>query len=255
VKTISRNEAEFTRERKVDLVRMQRNADPAQHPFEKPREYTRALNAVKMDKIFARPFVAALNGHSDSVFSLCRHPDSLTHVFSGSCDGGNYTPLPCARALPVSTLQAHHLSLMRVCAELKVWNLSTRVCLTTLPAHRGFVRGIALGHDNTSVITVGDDKTIKLWPLSLDALRNGLPEDIQVCSHAHRALAPLLPTSHYVCVSSLSLSPAPHDLPRRARLLGGKPHGQAAHLRHLRSGHPLVGRDTRLAHRHVRVGL
>lgn len=176
VKTISRNEAEFTRERKVDLVRMQRNVDPAQHPFEKPREYTRALNAVKMDKIFARPFVAALNGHSDSVFSLCRHPDSLTHIFSGSCDG-----------------------------ELKVWNLATHACLATLPAHRGFVRGVALGHGNSSVITVGDDKAIKLWPISLDGLRNGLPEDIQPLTtflgeHAfsgisHKANQPIFATS------------------------------------------------------------
>lgn len=91
VRTISRNEAEFTRERKVDVVRMQRNPDPAQHPFEKAREYTRALNAVKLDKIFAKPFVAALSGHTDSVFSLCRHTESLTHVFSGSCDGGTAT--------------------------------------------------------------------------------------------------------------------------------------------------------------------
>jgi len=155
---------------------MQRNPHPAQHPFEKAREYTRALNAVKMDKIFAKPFVAALGGHNDSVFSLCRHPDSLSHIFSGSCDG-----------------------------ELKVWNLATRTCLVTVPAHQGFVRGIALGHGHQSVITAGDDKTIKLWPLTLDALRHGPSENVQPVTtflgeHAfsgvsHKAKQPVFATS------------------------------------------------------------
>jgi len=46
-----------------------RNLDPALHPFEKAIEYTRALNAVKLDRVFAKPFVAALP-HSDGVTCL-----------------------------------------------------------------------------------------------------------------------------------------------------------------------------------------
>jgi len=202
VRTISRNEAEYTRERKVDVVRMQRNPDPSQHPFEKAREYTRALNAVKLDKIFAKPFVAALSGHTDSVFSLWRHSDSLSHVFSGSCDGGMATSwhsFACAVHEPWWWIHVQQSSTTNKCfmccvlmlvhyssspsfafAELKVWNLATRACLATIPAHRGFVRGIAQGHGGDSIITAGDDKTIKIWPLSLDTLRQGLPEDIQV---------------------------------------------------------------------------
>lgn len=61
-----------------------------------------------------------------------------------------------------------------------MWNLATRACLATIPAHRGFVRGVELAHSGNAIITAGDDKTIKLWPISLDALRHGLPEDIQV---------------------------------------------------------------------------
>merc|ERR1711939_708766 len=37
-----------------------RNLDPAAHPFERAREYTRALNAVKMERMFAAPFIAQL---------------------------------------------------------------------------------------------------------------------------------------------------------------------------------------------------
>jgi len=89
--------------------------------------------------------------------------------------------------------------------ELKVWNLATRTCLVTVPAHQGFVRGIALGHGHQSVITAGDDKTIKLWPLTLDALRHGPSENVQPVTtflgeHAfsgvsHKAKQPVFATS------------------------------------------------------------
>lgn len=49
------------------------NLDPALHPFAKEREYTRALNATKLGKLFAKPFVAALSGHLDGVYCLRRH--------------------------------------------------------------------------------------------------------------------------------------------------------------------------------------
>jgi DDB1- and CUL4-associated factor 13 len=34
-----------------------RNLDPALHPFERAREYTRALTATKMERMFAQPFM------------------------------------------------------------------------------------------------------------------------------------------------------------------------------------------------------
>lgn len=57
------------------------------HPFEKAREYVRALNAVKLDRVFAKPFVAALSGHADGVYSMAKNPKSLVSVVSGSGDG------------------------------------------------------------------------------------------------------------------------------------------------------------------------
>ena len=44
--------------------------------FEKAHEYTRALNAAKVDRIFAKPFVAALP-HDDGVTALCRSPRTI----------------------------------------------------------------------------------------------------------------------------------------------------------------------------------
>lgn len=59
IKTISRSEEAFTRECKGDVVKVFRNLDPALHPFDKAREYTRALQATKLDKVFAKPLVGA----------------------------------------------------------------------------------------------------------------------------------------------------------------------------------------------------
>jgi len=57
IKTLSRSEEAFTRECKGDVVKVFRNLEPALHPFDKAREYTRALTATKLDKMFAKPLV------------------------------------------------------------------------------------------------------------------------------------------------------------------------------------------------------
>ncbi len=50
VKAINRSETECARERRQDLQKVHKNLDPALHPFEKAVEYTRALNAAKLDR-------------------------------------------------------------------------------------------------------------------------------------------------------------------------------------------------------------
>lgn len=65
-----------------------RNLDPALHPFAKAREYTRALNATKMERMFASPFVAQLGkGHVEGVTIMAKDPNSLERFASGSGDG------------------------------------------------------------------------------------------------------------------------------------------------------------------------
>ena len=58
------------------------------HPFARARERTRALNAAKIERIFAKPFVAALEGHGEAVECMARRPESLNTVASGGWDGG-----------------------------------------------------------------------------------------------------------------------------------------------------------------------
>ena len=67
-----------------------RNLDPLMHPFARARERTRAVNAAKIERIFAKPFVAALGGHGEAVETMARRPESLNIVASGSWDGGMY---------------------------------------------------------------------------------------------------------------------------------------------------------------------
>lgn len=136
VKMLSRNPDNYVRETKLDLQRVPRNYDPTLHPFEVPREYVRALNATKLERVFAKPFLASLDGHRDGVNCLAKHPKSLTTVLSGACDG-----------------------------EVRIWNLTERKCSRTIQAHEGFVRGICTRFCGTSFFTVGDDKTVKQWKM------------------------------------------------------------------------------------------
>lgn len=113
---------------------MPRNYDPALHPLEVPREYTRALNSTKLERVFAKPFIGSLDGHKDGVHCLCKHPLQLNTLLSGACDG-----------------------------EIKVWNLATRKCVQTYVAHDGFVRGLCMNASASMFFSCGNDKIVKHW--------------------------------------------------------------------------------------------
>jgi len=59
----------------------------AEHPFSRAREFQRALIATKLEKIFAKPFIANLTGHSDGITCLAKCPTRLQRVLSGAHDG------------------------------------------------------------------------------------------------------------------------------------------------------------------------
>lgn len=113
---------------------MKRNYDPALHPLESAREYVRALNATKLDRVFAKPFIGNLDGHKDGVSTFAKHPHSLSTLCSGSYDG-----------------------------EIRLWDLPTRNCIRNFLAHDGYVRSICYTQSGDFFLSVGDDKTIKRW--------------------------------------------------------------------------------------------
>ncbi|KAG8230192.1 hypothetical protein J437_LFUL009872 [Ladona fulva] len=136
VKVLSRNPDEYLRATKRDIHKVPRNYDPVLHPFEGPREYTRALNATKLERVFAKPFVCNLDGHRDGVCSLGKHPKRLSILISGAYDG-----------------------------EVRVWNIAHQHCVSYWQAHDGWVRGICFSplEEGDRFWTVGDDSTIKIW--------------------------------------------------------------------------------------------
>jgi hypothetical protein len=50
VKVINRSAEENTKERSQDVQKVHKNLDATLHPFERAVEYTRALNAAKLDR-------------------------------------------------------------------------------------------------------------------------------------------------------------------------------------------------------------
>lgn len=139
IRTISRTEEDYSRKTTFDISKVFRNKDPALHPHERAREYTRAVVATKLDKIFAKPFIGSLDGHRDSVNCISSIRNKLVPLITGACDG-----------------------------EIKVWDLTRKVCVWSTYAHRGFVRGIAADSDGSTFFSCGDDKLIKQWTLQQD---------------------------------------------------------------------------------------
>ncbi|KAA8575726.1 hypothetical protein EYC84_004836 [Monilinia fructicola] len=111
-----------------------RNLDPALHPFERAREYTRALNATKMERMFAAPFIAQLGkGHVDGVYTMAKDPNALERFASGSGDG-----------------------------VVKVWDLTSRDEVWQTSAHENIVKGMSWTRDQ-KLLTCASDRSIKLF--------------------------------------------------------------------------------------------
>lgn len=134
VKVISRSTDEFTRERSQDLQRVFRNFDPNLRTQEKAVEYVRAVNAAKLDKIFARPFVGAMDGHIDAVSCMTKNPNHLKGIFSGSMDG-----------------------------DIRLWDIASRRTICQFPGHQGAVRGLTASTDGRILVSCGTDSTVRLW--------------------------------------------------------------------------------------------
>ena len=62
---------------KTELHPISRNVKSHVNPFEVVREYQRALNATKLERVFAKPFVGSLDGHTDGVSIITKNPLKL----------------------------------------------------------------------------------------------------------------------------------------------------------------------------------
>ncbi|KAI1317814.1 rRNA-processing protein sof1 [Mortierella claussenii] len=144
VKVLSRSAEESTRQRSNDIHKIQRNLDPTLHPFEKAREYTRALNAVKVERMFAKPFVGALPGHVDGVYAMAKHPKQLDWLVSGGGDG-----------------------------DLRMWSLSEQKTLWSTVGHKAMITGVSSFLEGNHFLSCSNDRTVKIWDPTVDQEASG----------------------------------------------------------------------------------
>ena len=109
-------------------------------------QYKRAVTAAKLERMHAKPFVRALEGHADGVYSMAASPTSLVALLSGSGDG-----------------------------EVRIWDVAHAKTMWSVFAHDGAVKGLSVGYDGTSFVSCGDDGTIKQYSLSLESLLGAVP--------------------------------------------------------------------------------
>lgn len=135
VKMISRKPGDFMRETKHDIHKVFKNYDQKLHPQSIQREYQRALNATKLERAFAKPFIGNMSGHGDVVSNLMKHQSKISIMASGAYDG-----------------------------VVKIWNLADRKCLRTIQAHNSMVRAMCISRLNSNhFFSVDSNSNIKKW--------------------------------------------------------------------------------------------
>jgi DDB1- and CUL4-associated factor 13 len=128
----------LTRECPGDIARRARNLHASIHPLAREREYQRAVNAAKLDRMFAKPFLGDFyGGHNDAVTTLCISRRALVPCVSGAADG-----------------------------SVKLWDIATRQCVTNLPhAHTRVVTGSVFDISGQFFYSCSDDGYIHRWSI------------------------------------------------------------------------------------------
>lgn len=135
VNLIVRRPGDFMRETKHDIHKVFKNYDQRLHPLTLQREYKRALNAVKLERVFAKPFIGNMSGHGDVVSTLMKHQSSISIMASGAYDG-----------------------------QIRIWNLATRKCQRVIQAHNSMVRALCISRLNSNhFFSVDANSNIKKW--------------------------------------------------------------------------------------------
>ncbi|KAI1005828.1 hypothetical protein K3495_g2399 [Podosphaera aphanis] len=171
-----------------DVQKLPRNLDPALHPFERAREYTRALNATKLERMFAAPFIAQLGkGHVDGVYTMAKDPNSLQRFASGSGDG-----------------------------VVKVWDLTSREEIWNTNAHENIVKSLCWTKDQ-KLLTCATDRYIKLFdpyntPSAASPLATWTGTNAFTSLSHHRTLNSFAVASGSVSIYDLERYTAPPDV-------------------------------------------
>ena len=140
VNAISRSNLEWTKDRAGEVPRAHRNYDSKFSPMAKQVEFTRAVRSAKLDRMFAKPFVAAMSGHRDTIQSIAADLTNLSTLVSGAMDGG-----------------------------LVVWDTFTRKPKITIDAHRHAIDGVTMSPDGVACFSASRDKVVRMWDMDFSA--------------------------------------------------------------------------------------
>ncbi|KAM0679843.1 Protein sof1 [Glugoides intestinalis] len=82
IESICHSKSERRKECKGDRTEKKFSKEAVHHPMILEREYVRALNAVKIERMFAKPFITALTHHSEGINKLTKNNDSTMFISS-----------------------------------------------------------------------------------------------------------------------------------------------------------------------------
>jgi WD repeat and SOF domain-containing protein 1 len=137
VKTLQRAPGAVERECSGDLRRQSRNLNPQYHVMQRAREYTRAVTAAKMDRMFAKPLVGNLgHGHRDAVTCTAVSRRALLPLASGAADG-----------------------------VVQLWDLQSRTSVATINAHNRVVTGMSFDVSGQAFYSCSDDGKVHRWSI------------------------------------------------------------------------------------------
>lgn len=134
VKVLSRSDGEWSgaHDGTPSQSRASTNLKPSLHAPARPLEVQRAITAAKTLRLLARPFLFALGGHIDGVYSVARSRSDVATFASASADG-----------------------------EVRVWHLPSKSCkLSSTPAPAAFTRGVSFNCDSSRVLACTDAKVV-----------------------------------------------------------------------------------------------
>eukprot|EP01006_Ploeotia_vitrea_P026982 TRINITY_DN59884_c0_g1_i1.p1 TRINITY_DN59884_c0_g1~~TRINITY_DN59884_c0_g1_i1.p1 ORF type:complete len:449 (-),score=36.67 TRINITY_DN59884_c0_g1_i1:1351-2697(-) len=135
IRVLSRNDHDYKKDKATDLSKVHRNFDEKLHPLQRAVELKRAVNAAKLERLFAKPFLCSFETQMDTVGCLASHPTSLAHILCGDYSG-----------------------------ELRVWDIGKRTMIAQVPhAHKHWVTGVAFSPDGEAYLSCSLDKTVKMW--------------------------------------------------------------------------------------------
>ncbi|PAA56007.1 hypothetical protein BOX15_Mlig016022g1, partial [Macrostomum lignano] len=172
VKLLLRNPQDYLRETADDIHKLARNPAPELHPMSAETEYVRALNAAKLERVFAKPFLGCFGDQGDQLSRVCMHPRALSLCLSGCVDG-----------------------------RVAFWNIPRRSRVLQLDAHSGCVQGLCWHPEQDLFYSCCDtDRTLKAWRVGDDLVEFSRP-----VSQRHLDFAPLN-LDHHVSKDLFALS-------------------------------------------------